>query len=148
MKYTRQVVTGVAGTLMMTLFSHILSKIFGRVFEEQRQLEKMINRGSPAGKYTSHILGWILHLGMGQVFSYLNIKAAESTGQKPNPLNSLLYGAADGIVGVIIWRLNFLLHPNPPKVSLRKYLIQLFFAHLVFGFFHGLMFQVMQKKLK
>ena len=134
-KNKRTITSGIAGTLAMTLFSHLVSKWQKDVFQEQKLLNILLSRIIPY--HRAKFSGWFLHLLVGVGFSYLDFRVLKRREKKSTPGRGLLFGAIDGIIGVIIWRITFYFHPNPPKINLNKYLIQLFFAHLVFGLFAG-----------
>lgn len=129
--HKKNVISGITGTLTMTLFSHWIAKATDEKFQEQKLLNTFLNRSLPTGK--ADISGWIIHLLMGVALSYLDFRLIKSSNRKATVGKGLFYGAIDGIIGMVIWRIVFRLHPDPPKIDLHKYLMQLFIAHLVFG---------------
>lgn len=131
---------------MMTLFNALCSK--SRIFktlEPQKLLGKMTNRITPAGDMTSIIVGWLIHLLVGNIMSVMDQKIIHITSRNRKIYKSIIYGAFDGIIGVLGWKTAFNIHPDPPKIELKKYYLQLFISHLVFGFFHNVTTRYLNK---
>jgi hypothetical protein len=134
---------GLTGTSFMTLFSYVVSDIKNKNFREPELLGKLVYTLLPGtDKRFSQIVGWNLHYLVGFIFSLFYIKIWEETGLKPSLKSALLLGALSGVVGLAVWKLCFKAHPNPPKISFRRYYGHLIATHLVFGLFSMLGYQL------
>lgn len=129
------VLASIISTVLMTVFSYAISIIRGKQFREPVLLNKLLDRWvhMHITPHHSNPLGFLLHWFVGLLFVvvyhfiwvYTNIPVAWWSGA--------LFGAVSGIVGIGIWTITFLIHPNPPKVHLWGFFAQLFFAHIIFG---------------
>lgn len=127
------VLSAIAATSAMTLFSYIVSKKEEENFKEPRLLGDFIEKSFDTSKRTSKPLGWALHYltGIGFACAY---KAFLRVGEKrPTTKNGLLYGALAAAAGVVTWGVLFKSHNNPPKTHREAFYVQLIIAHLIFG---------------
>lgn len=125
--------SAIAATSAMTLFSYIVSKKEGENFKEPRLLGEFVKKSFDTNKRTSQPLGWALHYltGVGFAGAY---KALLKIGKKrPTSQNGLLYGALAAAFGVATWRVLFKTHSNPPKTDQEGFNVQLIAAHPIFG---------------
>lgn len=129
-------IAGIAGTLLMTLFSYLLSKTENEQYREPELLNKLIDRSKnlPSVSDTrTNPIGWIAHfgIGIGFVAAYWLLwpKALDS----PTIINVLILGAISGLVGIAAWKIFFTNHDNPPGNNRVGYYGQLFIAHLIFS---------------
>ena len=53
--------------------------------------------------------------------------------RNPSPLRIIITGAASGIVGILVWKMMFANHDNPPHNYHYGYYRQLFIAHIIFS---------------
>lgn len=132
------VLSGIAGTTTMTLYSYFLSKKKEKRFREPQILNYLIYgkeeimMGS-AEKSRLLLPGFVIHYGTGILFSsfyHLLWKKKVKAGTVKSGLGC---GFTLGLVGISIWKSVFKTHPNPPKIDLNSYLGQLIIAHLIFG---------------
>lgn len=133
----RITIAAIAGTTFMTSFSYVMAKIRKKQFKEPEILNELVSKAgiitiSPA---KNDITGWLLHYMVGFFFSTVYDRIWKKSAIKPNLFSGITFGAISGIFGIMIWNLTFKVHPNPPKVHLKEFYIQLFFAHLIFGYF-------------
>lgn len=134
MKLNKLIITSVAGTTFMTLFSHIVSELEDENFSEPRLLGRLANRLMPnISKQASILLGWAAHYTVGSMFAAPYQFYLSKQNKKPTLINSLAAGAAGGVAGIAMWKATFAAHPAPPAITYRKFYTQLFFAHMVFG---------------
>lgn len=126
--------SGAIGTTCMTLFSIITSEKKKRQFREYEILT-MLLKEFPVSKSNRVALGWIAHYLTGIAFNVANQKLLKLLKTKPTLLNGILLGVANGIIGIVIWKTIFKIHPSPPAISLNRYLPHLMLAHLIFGAF-------------
>ena len=124
----------IIGTTCMTLFSFAVSEKKKRNFKEPQLLGKMIHRAIPeANKNTSQGAGWLLHYGTGLFFTTVYDRFLRLTKSNPTVLKGLVAGGVTGLIGILIWKTTFKLHPNSPKIKFRRYYGHLLATHLIFG---------------
>ncbi len=134
MKASEPLIPAISGTTLMTAFSHVISGKENKNFSEPRllaALEKELL--PPAAKQMALPAGWATHYAIGVVFTSLYQYACKQTGRKPTVMNGMFFGAASGLVGIVMWKALFSLHPAPPRTHYAKFYKQLFLAHLIFG---------------
>lgn len=130
-------ISGAIGTSIMSLFSTVTSEKKHRQFREHEILA-MLLKPLPLSKRNRLVLAWLGHYAIGIGFNTINQTLLKSLRKKPGFLNGLLVGAANGLIGIAVWKTIFALHPSPPKISLNRYLAHLMLAHLVFGAFSNI----------
>lgn len=126
-------ISGSIGTSGMTAYSVFASHNTQQQFKEHEILSELIKPITPFNKTLRDTIGWIGHYGMGIIFAYANLKYQQKRHLNPTLSRGALLGIVNGMIGITIWRIIFRLHPNPPDIHLRKYLMHLIFAHIVFG---------------
>ncbi|MCF0040178.1 hypothetical protein [Dyadobacter fanqingshengii] len=130
--------SGIVGTAAMTLFMYGMTFITDKVMKVTKILGTMItcqttdDRGLSESK-TAIFTGIVAHyiIGIAFVFCY-HILWFLGVGQ-PDFLNGLILGLASGMIAVMFWFTFFAVHPFPPDVDLKSYLLTLFLAHFVFA---------------
>jgi hypothetical protein len=123
----------IAGTAAMTAFSYFISDKKSKDFREPALLAKMISRAFPeTEKGFSKTAGWMMHASMGILFAYLSKKMIQKLQSPYDLSNRVFIGAANGVAGVIGWKLVFSLHPNPPKIQFNRFYQHLVLTHIVF----------------
>ncbi|RIJ36941.1 hypothetical protein [Pontibacter oryzae] len=140
MKFLDAVVAGIIGTAAMTAFLYLLSFITHRVMKVVRILGTMLlNRTQPDGSLSqlagTKVAGTIAHYAIGIFFAVIYLALWDSSVGLPTASWGLLFGLAHGLIAMLAWYLFFMVHPHPPLITLKVYLITLVFAHIVFGFF-------------
>jgi len=138
MKLLYIVIAGIAATAAMTAVLYVLSFITHRVMKVVRILGTMLlNRtqedGSLSEAGSTKIVGTIAHYAVGVFFAITYLALWDSGVGLITASWGLFFGLAHGLVAMAIWYFFFMLHPRPPLIRLRSYLITLVFAHLVFG---------------
>jgi hypothetical protein len=130
----KNILTGaIAGTAAMTAFSYFLSDKKSKDFREPVLLTKMISRAFPeTEKSFSKTAGWVLHACTGILFAYLSKRMIRKLQSPYDLSNQVFIGAANGVAGLIAWRLAFSLHPNPPKIHFYKFYQHLVLAHIIY----------------
>ena len=138
MKFIYAIPAGLAATAAMTAFLYLLSFLTHRVMKIARTLGTMITRstqpdGSLSENTSAKVVGNIANYLAGIFFAVVYLALWDSGVGLITAAWGLFFGLAHGIIAMAIWYFFFMLHPNPPIVPLRSYLITLIFAHLVFG---------------
>ncbi|MGN6396836.1 MAG: hypothetical protein ACTHMI_14795 [Mucilaginibacter sp.] len=138
------VISGIAGTTFMTLFSHLVSAADGENFSEPERLGQLAHRLIPKiDKKQSQALGWLGHYGVGLLFAMVYVELWRRRRPKSSIKNNLVVGGISGLIAVAIWKTTFSLHPLPPRLSFNKYYAQLVPAHVIFAVFAGIGFQLL-----
>ncbi|MGF1636882.1 MAG: hypothetical protein ACFCUU_07400 [Cyclobacteriaceae bacterium] len=140
MKISLIVIAGLVAAAAMTLYLDVMSliivanlkvvKILGTMVTSETTAEGLVSQSSRA-------LGWGygLHYLVGFIFSwaffYLLLKFPKI---KLNLKSALWLGIIAGCIGVTVWRVFFALHPYPPAIDLKVFLINIFIGHIVYAF--------------
>jgi len=141
----KSAITGAIGTSFMTLLSIITSEQKGRQFREPEILGSLL-KPLPLNKNSRLAIGWIAHYITGMGFNMVNQALLKKIKTSPTLFNGLLLGAANGAVGIAIWKAIFEVHPSPPRISQQKYLAHLLLAHIVFAAFSNISMKGMTNK--
>ena len=148
MKILKVLSAGVLGTTLMTAYSYALAAKKSKKFEEPVLLNKLTRRIAPARWLkpgNENATGWLLHYAVGILFSIGFDQLWSKSQIRPSPKSALLLGGAAGLVGISVWKGTYMLHPNPPRdIDLKSYYGQLMVAHLIFGLFAMLGYQLPQ----
>ncbi len=124
----------IAGTAAMTLFSYFLSGKKDKEFKEPKLLGKMVNRAFPSIDETpSQIAGWMMHGSMGLIFAFAYKELFEKIRFRRDLPDDIFIGVVNGLAGVIIWKLFFSIHPDPPKIHFSRFYQHLILAHIIFS---------------
>lgn len=140
MKLLYAVLAGIAATAAMTAFLYLLSLITHRVMKVIKILGTMImNRTQPDGSLSdavsTKVIGTIAHYAVGVFLAILYLALwGAGVGMLTASWGAFL-GFANGILAMVVWYFFFMMHPKPPLLQLKTYLITLIFAHVIFGFF-------------
>jgi hypothetical protein len=134
------------GTTLMTAFSYGASRHERKQFREPELLNKLLDRipGSPPIP-TKSPAGWLVHYGVGIIFTTVYDQLWQRNISKPTLANGLLLGTISGLVGIGGWMLTFTLHPRPPKTDYTGHYKQLLIAHMIFGVGAALGYNKMKK---
>lgn len=133
MEAPKIITADIVATSCMTLFSHVVSELKGKQFNEAEILSELLNRVSPLTKQQTRVAGWTSHYAIGLVFAALYVQYLKIAGKRPNVINGSVFGALSGLGGALVWKAFFRMHPNPPDVDLKSFYKQLVLAHVVFG---------------
>jgi hypothetical protein len=134
MKKSNVVAGAIAGTAAMTLFSYFLSGKKDKDFREPALLGKMVKRVLPPSEKTvSEIAGWMMHGSMGLFFAWTYQRLPEIRKMYPDLPDDIFVGVVNGVIGVVLWKLVFSLHPDPPKIDFKRFYQHLILAHIIFS---------------
>ena len=127
-------IAGIIGTMVMTLFSHIMELVTQEKFNEAQLINILISRShSPAEIGENHYFGWVVHFLIGVMMSfglwlyYSKIMPPEFT------YHGVCIGLGLGILGVFGWSLILNFHSNPPQNRWVLFFGQLIIAHIIFS---------------
>jgi hypothetical protein len=132
------IIIGILATALMTFFMYLMSYITKKPFKVVKVLGTMITLQTTPEKRLSNktsviLIGVVVHYFVGIIFALTFLYLWRQGIIQPRFLPSLLFGLGVGLFGVVVWRVFFALHPNPPSVVLKDYLMNLVIAHLFFG---------------
>lgn len=138
MKLLYAALAGLAATAAMTAFLYLLSLLTHRVMKVIKILGTMLtNQTQPDGtlsdSISTKVTGTIAHYAVGFFFAIIYLALWDSGVGLMSAAWGLLFGLAHGIVAMLVWYFFFMVHPNPPIIKLKTYLLTLVAAHLVFG---------------
>jgi len=136
MKQPKVLCSAFTGTTFMTLWSYFLSWIRLNNFKEPVILGKLLYRlDLPIKKKEARAAGWGVHYLVGLLFTELYAPLWEKISFGPTKRNGLVLGGISGIAAILVWKFTLAFHPDPPSIDFLPFAGQLFIAHLVFGLF-------------
>lgn len=131
------IISGIAGTLAMTLFIEFICLLTHKPFHVIRILAYMIPFGrsvvSTNARRMIYVAAVEIHYAIGVLFTFCFKQCIQSNLMEFTFSNALLFGALAGFVGIIGWRIVFAVHPEPPKIRLSQYLTVIWIGHIVFS---------------
>jgi hypothetical protein len=138
MKLLYILLAGLAATAAMTAFLYLLSYITHRVMKVVKILGTMLTKrtypdGSLSDAVSTKVIGTIAHYTIGVAFAFVYLALWDSEVGLISASWGLLFGLAHGILAMIAWYFFFLIHPNPPIIALKSYLLSLISAHVIYG---------------
>jgi len=128
------VISSVAATSVMTIFSYIISANFRELYKEPVLLHYFLSSlHISVSKKGKIFLGWLIHYTIGFLFvlGYHLLWTYEII--EKNWVSALLLGAVSGIMGILGWLVIFKISNYQPNIDFKGYYLQLFFAHVLFG---------------
>ena len=127
-------ITTIAATSLMTLFSYVVSASARELYKEPVLLTYLLSslkiEVSPQIKT---FLAWLLHYIIGLLFVLIYHYLWVYDLVEMSWPAAFLLGAASGIIGIFGWILLFKIVPQKPNINFKGYYVQLFFAHIIFG---------------
>jgi len=134
MNISKAIIAGIAGTTLMTAFSYLVSNADKENYREPALLAEMEKDILPRkAKKLATPAGWATHYMVGIAFALAYKLLTRHTGIKPGIKNGILMGAAAGIIGAVVWKASFRVHPDEPQIPYTKFYTQLLPAHIIFG---------------
>jgi hypothetical protein len=126
--------SSVAGTTAMTIFSYWASRNKKEQFREPELLAEFIARLQNKKVNKKHTAaGFLLHYMTGLMFSAVFTQFWKFTPFKPNLKSGIMLGGLAAIDGLMVWKMTKELHPDPPKIPYKKHFMHLIPAHVIFG---------------
>lgn len=127
-------ITTIAATSLMTLFSYVVSASARELYKEPVLLTYLLSslkiEVSPQIKT---FLAWLLHYIIGLLFVLIYHYLWVYDLVEMSWPAAFVLGAASGIIGIFGWILLFKIVPQKPNIDFKGYYVQLFFAHIIFG---------------
>jgi len=130
--------TAVDATNYMTLYMKIVSEISKKQMRVIRILGRLLtnkthNEKDLISNTQIKASGTFIHYSIGVIFLYCYHHLWKNRLTKPNLTGGLTLGFTNGILAIAVWYLYMNLHPHPPKIDRKSYLINLVIAHIIFG---------------
>ncbi len=146
-KAEKTIVSGVAGTAVMTIGSYLMSELADENFREPEHLAILISRLVPGlSKHAKTIAGWGAHFAMGLVFASVYVHLWETKAIKHTIKNGVIMGAFSGVLGYFIWKATFKAHPLPPWLDFDKFYLQRIPAHIIFAVGATIAYRLIESK--
>jgi hypothetical protein len=148
MAFLYNIIAGIAGTFLMTLFMDIAALLTRYNFHVPSILGTMVTMetkpsGNVSNSMVSKVWGYILHYLIGIFYAalYQNLLQAEIGSGSYG--HALVFGIVIGLVAVIFWYSFFKLHPIAPAVRLPLYLVFIFLGHPLFAITMNATFKIL-----
>jgi uncharacterized membrane protein YagU involved in acid resistance len=137
MKISNAIISGIAGTAVMTLSMQVLASVTKQKLQLVRVLGNMITRNSAlSGELSENkmlTIGWISHYFAGIMFAISYIMLWHWNVGKAEIPFALVFGFENGLLGIMIWLLLMHFLPNPPDISIQSNFYTLMVGHIIFG---------------
>lgn len=138
MKLLFAILAGLAGTAAMTALLYLLSYATHRVLKVIKVLGTMLldntrSDGSLSDAISTRVVGTVAHYTVGVLFAIGYLALRESGVGALTASWGMLFGLTHGLFGMVGWYFFFMVHPNPPRLNLRSYLLTLMLVHIFFG---------------
>ncbi|UAB85616.1 hypothetical protein INR75_06270 [Zunongwangia sp. SCSIO 43204] len=129
------VLISIIATSCMTLFSYASSSLKKQKFQEPHLINAILNDSSiiPHPLSKNHVLGWLIHYTIGLIFTMFFYFLYKINWLELDALPTFFFGIGIGIVGIIGWKIMFIIPKTPQKIFLRRFYFHLILAHLVFA---------------
>ena len=147
------IIAGIIGTGAMTFCMYLATFIIKKVMKVVKILGTMLTfqttkEGKLSDKPFSIFIGLVAHYLIGIFFVIIYYILWKNGIGKPNFFYGAIFGFLSGLFGIIVWRIFFAIHPNPPKnINLKDYFINLVIAHIIFGIVVSISFLFIYKRL-
>ncbi len=129
---------GLAATAAMTAFLYLLSFATHRVMKVIKILGTMLmSRTQPDGSLSDAVstkaVGTVANYAIGIFFALFYLALWDAGVGQLTASWGLFLGLGHGLFAMVAWYFFFMIHPKPPILALKTYLITLIFAHLIYG---------------
>ncbi len=146
-KIEKILISGAVGTSFMTASSALMSLLPTEEFREPQQLSKLIGRVMPSLSSKADVIaGWGAHYAMGFVFAAVYVELWEKKEIAHSVRNGIILGLLSGVLGWLIWKATFKLHPLPPNNRKFHFYLQRIPAHVVFAVFTTLGYRFIKNR--
>ncbi len=132
-------ISGITGTILMTIFMKIASVVSGYHLHVPQILGTLITMDTqPSGKVSNKTkvlaLGYVLHFAMGILFAITYLQLWQNGIGAPTGGYAFLFGLINGIFAVVIWYMLIKLHPLAPSIRLPVFLFCILIAHIIYAY--------------
>lgn len=142
----KTLISGFVGTSFMTASSALMSVMIKEEFRAPDQLSKLIGRLMPMmSKKAKIIAGWGAHYAMGFLFALVYVELWEKKEIEHNLKNGVILGLVSGLLGLLIWKASFYIHPLPPNNRKLDFYLQRIPAHIIFAVFATIGYNAIEK---
>lgn len=128
------IIATLAGTSVMTAFSYLASESFNKLWKEPVLLNLVASKAkiefSPRRK---SLFGWLVHYLIGLAFVLIYHFIWKTSYADPTWFCGLIFGILSGLIGIFSWFFLFKIPTEKPKIKVKQYYLQLFFAHIFFA---------------
>lgn len=126
-------VAGIAGTLCMTAFSRLLSKLEKEDFTEHHLLDFVFRHWGLNDSRVRRAAAVSSHYAVGIAWSVLYAALLKKHRIPYDPAGAIVIGALTGGAAVAVWKAMLSTTSEQPPTNGKKFLFQLIPAHMVFG---------------
>jgi len=138
MPFIAIIISGLIGTGVMTGVMYLFSFISERTMKVPKILGTMLTFSTTAdGKLCKKPLcisvGLVSHYAMGIFFMFSYYVLWHLNIGRPDVFYALIFGFVHGVIAILIWRIFFYIHPNPPTIPLTSYSLGLLIGHVFFA---------------
>jgi len=131
----------------MTVASAMMSLLPKENFKEPEHLSTMIGRLAPfLSNRAQSLAGWGAHYSMGFVFAAVYVELWERGEIDRSIKNGVILGLLSGLLGLLIWKATFKIHPLPPSIRFIDFYLQRIPAHVVFAVFATIAYRIIKSQ--
>lgn len=129
----KALISAIAATTAMTIFSYMVSRQKRRNFREPELLAAMADDLLASNdRFLARPIGWSGHYLVGCILGTTHLRAMRKAGFAPTIGNGLVTGPVYGLLATLVWEMHFSTHPNPPKINYLRFYGHLILAHTIF----------------
>jgi hypothetical protein len=133
------IIAGIVGTAVMTAVMYLIAYVTKDRFKVVKVLGTMLTFQTTRDKGLSDspsaiAVGIIAHYLVGIGFTFIYEWLWSERILTPDFLNAAWMGFINGIVGALVWKIFITIHPNPPTLPLKSYLVAITAGHVFFAF--------------
>ena len=125
---------GILGTVLMTSFSYVISRMKSQQFKEPKLLNMILRRSTyDMNPSNNSVLGWVVHFSIGVILMTLFYVLHLTFSFSISAVSILIYGIIAGILSILSWHFMLSISSNSPDFALRDFYMQLLMAHVLFA---------------
>ncbi|CAN5604380.1 hypothetical protein BH23BAC1_BH23BAC1_09500 [soil metagenome] len=137
-EYINLIIAGFLATFVMTILMYISGFISKKNMAVVHILGSMItfrtnSGGGVSNSFFSLFSGCILHFLVGIVYAFVYSWLWYQGIGIPDFINSIIFGAVTGLIATAGWKIFINIHPNPPHIPTKEYLVTIFLTHIIFA---------------
>ena len=134
MELIRVIMAGILGTVLMTSFSYVISRMKSQQFKEPKLLNMILRRSTyDMNPSNNSVLGWVVHFSIGVILMTLFYVLHLTFSFSISAVSILIYGIIAGILSILSWHFMLSISSNSPDFALRDFYMQLLMAHVLFA---------------